>query len=269
MIARRKLPARYRAWNRRWGAPFGRNVDPRRSLRQRLESPAAARYGPFAFQWNSLTRCFEYPWAFFAAELEPGMRVLEVGGGLSGMQFVLAREGCRVTNVDPSAEAEGWSHFGADWPLTRGNHRRLNETFGTDVRLVSARVEDAALPVRSFDRVFCLSVLEHVTPGQGRAMLKAIEGFLAPGGLCLLSVDLFLDLEPFGVLKRNPWGTNIDLHRLLSSVRLDLVAGDRRELLGFREFDRDRIVTLLPKLLVGFYPLVAQTLVLRKPQDLA
>jgi len=267
MLARRRLLAEYEEWNRRWGAPHGRDLGDT-TIRQRLASPDAARFGPFAFQISNHTRRFEYPWAFFTARPRPGLRVLDVGGGLSGLQFVLAAEGCEVTNVDPEAAVteRTWSQnptFGL--PLTAERHRRVNEIFGTGARLVPARVQDADLRRGSFDVAVCLSVIEHVDQDEAAVMLKATSELLRPGGLCLLTIDLFLDVKPFGVLSRNVWGTNVDVHELVSGVDLVLAHGDPRELLGFPEFDLDRVVGLLPELLIGQFSALSQSLVLAKP----
>lgn len=264
MIGRRDLPPDYLRWNERWGAPFGHPCAQQYGIGYRLRDPDIARFGPFAFQVNASTRQFEYPWAYFTARPAPGMRVLEVGGGLSGLQFVLALEGCDVTNVDPSS-SEGWSLMpGMSWSLSLDNIRMLNAAFGTDVHIVEERVQDAPLPDGAFDRVFCMSVLEHVDVEEGKRVLRAVERLLAPGGLCLVTVDLFLDLRPFGVLDRNFWGTNVDVHELVGAVDMELVCGDRRELFGFPEFDEARVVRLLPELLIGHYPALSQAFALRR-----
>jgi hypothetical protein len=68
------------------------------------------------------------------------------------------------------------------------------------------------------------------------------------------------------VLDRNGYGTNIDIARLLDGLGLELVQGERSELFGFPEFDRDRLVELLPELYMSpSYPLVSQAMILRKP----
>ena len=88
---------------------------------------------------------------------------------------------------------------------------------------------------------------------------------LRPGGRAVLTVDLFLDLKPFGVLDRNNWGINHNVAELVKNSGLTMIHGDPRELLGFPEFDYDRVVSLIPELHVGnFYPTVPQTLVLEK-----
>lgn len=269
MIGRRALPEEYRKWNAYWGAPYGR--EPAQELEvidriKSIEQVDALAFGPFAFQLTSDTRVFEYPWAYHTMEPRPGLRVLDIGAGLSGLQFVLAMEGCEVTNVDPSAKSGEWGSLSAAmWGLTPANHQRLNKAFGVDVRLIAETVQDADLPAGSFDRALCLSVLEHVDQDEARAILERVAELLAPGGLCLLTVDLFFDVRPFGVLPANSYGGNIDLYRAVSGLGLDLVQGDPRELLGFPEFDRDRVVELVPDLFISpRYPCASQTLVLRK-----
>ncbi len=266
MLARKDLPPEYVEWNERWGAPYGRNLGDT-TIPQRLARADAERYGPFGFQISNHTRRFEYPWAYFSTGPAPGLRVLDVGGGLSGLQIVLALAGCDVVNVDPEAaqEERSWSqHHTFGTPLTRARHDRLNEIFGTRVRLVPEKVQDGGLPSASFDRILCLSVIEHVDPAEASAMLKAIEDLLVPGGTAILTVDLFLDVVPFGVLTRNTWGTNIDVRELVESVDLELVAGIPAQLHGFAEFDREHVVALLPELLIGHFSALTQALVLRK-----
>jgi SAM-dependent methyltransferase len=264
VIGRQPLPDEYVAWNSRWGVPFGLPAAAGVRLSQRLAEPRRE-YGPFAFQMYSGTRSFEYPWAYFAAAAGPGARVLDVGGGTSGLQFVLAQEGCEVVNVDPSvAESDGWPM--APWELSQDLYERLNRVFGTGVRLVQKRLQDAELAEGSFDRVVCLSVLEHIEADAARDVVEHAVRLLAPGGLLVATIDLFFDLRPFGVLDRNGYGTNLDVCRLIDGVGAELVQGDPRELYGFPEFDRDRLVDLLPELYMApKYPCVAQALVLRKP----
>lgn len=271
MIGRRHLPEEYLAWNKRWGAPVGHEAAARLRMGQRLTAPDRAELGPFAFQPSSPTRAFEYPWAYLTADVRPGLRVLEAGGGLAGLQYVLAMQGCAVTNADPMViDADNPWARDEDPHLARlmtpQNHRMLNEVFGTDVRLLPKKVQDSALEPGGFDRIFCLSVLEHLSAAEARTMTERMAGLLAPGGLLLLTVDLFFDVRPLGRLARNGWGTNHDVCALTRGLGLERVAGDPRELLGFPEFDLDRVVDLFPELLIGDYPVVSQAVALRAPR---
>src|SRR5450756_465497 len=90
MIAPAAIPEPYRRWNLAQGAPNGHHIRCRRLQERLLPEPMFHRaLGPFSLQYNNTIRAFEYPWAFAAGKLEPGMKVLEIGGSLAGFQFVL------------------------------------------------------------------------------------------------------------------------------------------------------------------------------------
>ncbi len=191
------------------------------------------------------------------------MRVLDIGGGTGGLQYVTAKDGCEVVNADPAGRPDynEWADFQFG---TR--HDVLNQIFLTKVKLLPERIQDVDEPYESFDRIFCLSVLEHVDPDEAGEMIESAARLLRPGGRMMLTVDLFLDLEPFGVLKRNHWGVNHDVRSLVERSGLTLEAGDPKELLGFAEFDLAGVVAMIDDLLVSeVYPVMTQTLALGKP----
>lgn len=267
MLARRELPKAYLEWNQSRGAPFGYPQARNLAFAARLADPDPARFGPFGFSWASTTRVYEYPWAYDVGEFKPGMRVLEVGGGLAGMQFLLAQEGYQVVNVDRAADYSqqgGPPMPGFDWWLSRERHDAINKALGTSVTLLTGSLLDAEIPDQSFDRALCISVLEHMPPPAARSVLERIRDLLVPGGRLVLTVALFLDLVPFGVRDSNHWGRNLDICALTKGCGLDIVAGDRSELLGFPEFDVAAVAAQLPDLFIGFYPCLAQLLVLEK-----
>ncbi|MET8005443.1 class I SAM-dependent methyltransferase [Nonomuraea glycinis] len=256
MIGRSPLPPEYLEWNRTWGCPYGRGRAAMVSLRERLRAPDAEAYGPFAFQPERGLKTFQYPWAYFTADPQPGMRALISGAGLGGLQFVLAMEGVDVVNVDPTVA--GGSTVEA--------HARLNDAYGTDVRLIGDLSEAAELPAGSFDRVFLLSTLDNLGRDAGRAVLSNAADLLAPGGLCLLTSDLLLHLRPFGVLAGGDAERNVDLYELTKEVGLEMSYGDPRELNGFPEFDPVHVVQALPEIYVGpYYSSASQNLVLHRP----
>ncbi|RMH27979.1 MAG: class I SAM-dependent methyltransferase [Planctomycetota bacterium] len=269
MIAPSRLPPAYKDWNRRMGAPFGSRLErlarslPRgRGLVERtLFRWAPSVRGPFAIQPNNTIRVFEYPWAYEAIAPEPGLRVLDIGGGLAGMQFVLARAGASVVNVDPGDEAHG-----RGWPVDERSIARLNRAFGTSVELRRTFLQDAGLEDDSFDRVLSISTIEHIPMDELPGLMAHVGRLLRPGGLFVATVDLFLNLEPFTDRASNEYGVNVPVRDLVQWGGLELVTGDRAELYGYPEFDPRRILSRLEDYMIGGYPALAQAFVARKPE---
>lgn len=254
------MPAEYEVWNARWGAPSGHPKFVRRVLGRHAPGPLRPKLtGPFAFQLNNTTRLFEYPWAYYATPLSRGMRAVDLGGSLSGFQFVLARAGLRVVNVDPGEDAS------IGWPVDEASISRLNRAFKTDVELRRSFIQDAGLEDETFDRFYSISTLEHIPVDSLPTVMKHVKRILVPGGLCVLTVDLFLDLAPFTSKKVNEWGENVDIRWLVEASKMTLVAGDTSELFGFDDFNPKAIQENLSQYLYGAsYPALAQTLVLAK-----
>jgi SAM-dependent methyltransferase len=262
MLAPANIPEKYRAWNARHGAPHGWHLRFRR-LREKLYSAdhLCRALGPFSIQTNNSTREFEYPWAFEAGQLQPGMRVLEIGGGLSGFQFALDVAGIRVVNVDPGGLAGG-----KVWACDEKSIARLNRIFGTHVDLRPVVVEKAGLAEAEFDGAYCISVIEHLTPEAAANVMAHVFRSLKPGGRLVLTVDLSLNLSPFTKRQTNEYGVNRSIPDLFRQQPWELVAGQREEMFGFPEFDAELILSRLENYHVGHnYPVLAQCLVLRKP----
>ncbi|OHB73542.1 MAG: hypothetical protein A2W17_08425 [Planctomycetes bacterium RBG_16_41_13] len=261
MLALRDLPEEYKKWNRSFFAPFGRrwvsrhlpNIIKNTIIGNRLQ-------GMFAFQANNSTRLYEYPFAFYSADLVRGMKILEIGGGMSGFQFVLAKQGLSVINVDPGLAAHG-----CGWPVDNQSIAKLNKAFGTQVELRNCFIQNASLADNYFDRVFSISVIEHLPPDDLISMLENIKRVLKPGGLLILTVDLFLDLKPFTRRESNKYGRNISIYELVTLSGFKMIKGKREELLGFPEFDAENILCNFSQYMLGTgYPALAQLLILQK-----
>jgi SAM-dependent methyltransferase len=260
MIAPSSLPENFIQWNLSHGAPSGRSSVWRERL---LPRSLYEKYrGPFVIQPNNTTREFEYPWAFYATPLRPGQRVLEIGGGLGGFQFVLDQEGCQVVNVDPGTEGEG-----RPWPCDANSMNKLNRLFGTSVDLRNTVISEAELQPESFDRVFSISVLEHLPENEIEEAMRCAFHCLVPGGYFVLTVDLSLDIAPFTTRQFNIYGKNINVRWLVGIAPFSLIQGNPSELNGFAEFDPDRIQSNLSSYLIGRYPTLTQCLVLQKQEN--
>jgi hypothetical protein len=216
--------------------------------------------GMFAFQPNSTTRAFEYPWAFAAGQLQPGLDILEIGGGLSGFQFVLSKNSMKVVNVDPGLKARG-----KGWPVDQQLINRLNKNFDTNVIFKNCAIDEARLSRESFDRAFCISTLEHIPDPDIITILDNVRLLLKPKGLFILTIDLFLDVYPFTNIKSNLQGRNIPIPPLIERASMSLLHGKKEELYGFSEFNPTRILKNRDSYLVGRdWPAMVQTVILQK-----
>jgi hypothetical protein len=270
MLARREMPTAYYRWNRRWGVPNGRRQNTVGGLgrlppslgRVVLRSqPVRRARGPFAFQQNTTTRTYEYPWVYEQLSGLGPSRILDIGGALSGMQFVLAKDGHQVHNVDPFYDF-GSGEYDID-PIAE--HATLNRVFETDVVLHRSTLPDAGL-TGEFDAAVCISTIEHFSPGDIEATLDAVKGLLRPGALLVLTIDLFLDLTPFCSRATNVWGSNASVAVIDELLGYTMVAGDRHELNGYPEFSTDDILSRLEEFAMGAaYPQMAQLVSFRAP----
>jgi SAM-dependent methyltransferase len=260
MLARRELPAEFVKWNKRWGAPLGRSlVLQALSQKTGTDYQLATVFGPFAYQGNSSTRSYEFPWVYHALAPRQGLRVLEIGGGLSGLQFVFARAGSEVHNVDPFVDYGGGGYDSG--PQKR--HTQLNRSFKTDVKLHRSTLPDADIS-GSFDVIFSVSTIEHIPEDALVDTLLAARRILNPGGRIILTVDLFLNLEPFCDRKANHWGTNVSPHWIAEVLDMELAEGRPSELLGFEEFSPKGVLENLDEYAINFgYPQLAQLMVFR------
>jgi len=104
--------------------------------------------------------------------LEPGMRVLELGGGFGELaRFLAAENGCEVDSYNISSQQVEYA-------------RGLCEGLPVDIRQQDYR--EAANESREYDRVVSIGLMEHVGPKNFRAFFELARSRLKPGGLMLL-----------------------------------------------------------------------------------
>ncbi|MEX2570206.1 MAG: class I SAM-dependent methyltransferase [Gemmatimonadota bacterium] len=120
---------------------------------------------------------WEYPWALSRAELPAGSRVLDAGAGDSIFSVYLAKRGHRVTAVDLSFAGT------------------LGELHHVPIEYVRADLTDLPQPSASFDAVFCISVIEHLSEEQVPKAMAELRRVLRPGGKLLLTTDYYEDAD--------------------------------------------------------------------------
>ena len=184
------------------------------------------------------------------------MRLLELGGGLSGLQFVLAQEGCEVHNVDPLIDY-GRGEYSED---VEGRFDIINRKFGGGVHLHRGVIADVDL-CGPFDAIYSVSTVEHLSKAEIENTLSVAKRFLAPHGRVVLTIDLFLNLVPFTNRTENIWGANIEPAWIEEILQRPLIQGDRRELYGYAEFSAEYVLENLEQFQMNAYPQLAQLMV--------
>ncbi len=143
-------------------------------LVQNPDGGIAEEQGNSALAWS---RVFEWPWAILNSELQHQHRALDAGGGHAVFQYVLANYCREVVNVD---------HEEANF---RGVHF-IQQMHRTGFNIVT-RVGDLVnipYPDDHFDRVFCISVAEHIT--DWRKAIAELFRVTVTGGLVMLTMDV-------------------------------------------------------------------------------
>ena len=104
--------------------------------------------------------------------LQPGMTVLELGGGFGGLARHLAKHhGCRVVSYNISREQVEFARAWCD---------------GLPVEFRLQDYREAASDPQTYDRVVSIGLMEHVGPKNYRRFFEMARARLAPGGLALV-----------------------------------------------------------------------------------
>jgi 2-polyprenyl-3-methyl-5-hydroxy-6-metoxy-1,4-benzoquinol methylase len=126
-------------------------------------------------RWNKL---WEYSRGLAYGEFQPGMRVLDFGGGGTIPVLYLGSVGCEVLSLDIDAgltahtnavgKKTGWKISGSTFDLTR---------------------EEPPAEWGKFDRVISFCVIEHIPKAIQQTALARLASVLKPGGVFELTFD--------------------------------------------------------------------------------
>lgn len=133
------------------------------------------------------SRMWEYPFAILAAELKQGMKCADIGCGTTPFTPYLCQQaGAKnVTGFDPDyfseANPEPYYAFG----IKKEFIEKAGFNFcPDDMTNLNSKNE-------VFDRVFCISVIEHILePSIWQKGIKEMVRILKPGGRLIITVDL-------------------------------------------------------------------------------
>jgi hypothetical protein len=139
-------------------------------------------YLPFLSNYQGDLKDFERPWTVKAVLglCRPGSRLLEIGAGEPLVAQMLAELGYDVTVVDPYDGSSGG-------PTEHDEYRRIY----TDVKIHRARFSSDLpdLKKKSFDCIYSISVLEHISDQALAAIFDGMQTFLKRKGVSLHSID--------------------------------------------------------------------------------
>jgi SAM-dependent methyltransferase len=128
-------------------------------------------------------RMWEYPFALFSAELQAGMRCVDVGCGMTAFTIYLKEVAqCEAIGIDPDVFDAGIRYKG------HGVSREFARKTG--LQIIQCGMEAIALPSNTLDRVFCLSVIEHLPADVARRGVQEMARILKPGGRAIITVDV-------------------------------------------------------------------------------
>lgn len=145
------------------------------------------------------SRLWEYPWAISAAELSPGLTCVDIGGGTTPFPLYLREvEETSVIIVDPDVGGLQQDHY-----LGHGlTHNLIGKA---NLHVLPESMADISLPDKSVDRVFCISVLEHIeSPRVWQNGLREMTRILQHGGRAIITVDLCSGryfVHPFDIIR--------------------------------------------------------------------
>ena len=158
--------------------------------------------------YNHWSRSWEYPWAILASEFKDNSyKILDVGGGGSPFAKYLSEFGYESIVCDPSLNHSLNSVINRN----KGIYRNIRSLiFQLVLRLTGIRkqwgkpsknkndsvfyypysAEDIQFPNNYFDRVFCLSTMEHIPVENWNQCMNEFERVLKPGGRLIITIDM-------------------------------------------------------------------------------
>lgn len=130
-------------------------------------------------------RLWEYPFCILAANLEQGMICADIGCGMSAFTIYLKNiSNCNILGVDPDLFEKGIKHLG----------HGVSEEFLERTNLSVVESMDK-INNEYFDRVFCISVIEHVPRRAIPDLMREMTRTLKPGGLLVMTVDVNINYD--------------------------------------------------------------------------
>lgn len=135
-----------------------------------------------SFHWS---RQYEYAWAILNSNLKKTDICLDAGGGFSSFKYALATRTEKVISIDLDLESIGKSII-----TTRKLGFNNIEHYKYSI--------DEYQPDFKFDKIYCLSVLEHISSPEIRLKCMAnLLRLLKPDGILLMTLDIVVSVGKY------------------------------------------------------------------------
>jgi ubiquinone/menaquinone biosynthesis C-methylase UbiE len=173
---------------------------------------------------------------FLAEQLNPHMKVLNIGVGRGGLESILIEHGIEVSSLDPSEESI----------------HRLRQKFDLGDRAKVGFSQSMPFQDQCFDAVVMSEVLEHLTDEIVELSLKEVRRVLKPGGIFIGTVpanevlDDNLVMCPHCAQTFHRWGhvQSFSLQRLRQTIEHAPLLVKRIETRSFPDWQRRGIKNL-------------------------
>lgn len=137
------------------------------------------------FQGFNYFKWLEYPLTYNNLDLRKGNRYLDIGSGKSIFPlFVLAKNKCSVHIIDDQSIIKDSINYYED---TINNMRLRDKVKSKFIIHGSWQNEKYDLPDNYFDRISCISVLEHIKANGDSAVIREISRLLKKRGIAVVT----------------------------------------------------------------------------------
>lgn len=160
---------------------------------QKIDAPYPDRYRGIDSEIKRVRQCpmyftrgWEYPWAVINSGLKRNMDVLDLGSGMQSFGIYLSTIGMNVVaqdNIDPYHRLISSTH-------TIENFREFYSNSG--VTFIPADIINIPYKDGCFDRIFCISLFDHVTFEEFKKGVPEITRVLKKDGLLILTMDKYI-----------------------------------------------------------------------------
>ncbi len=144
-----------------------------------------------------IARKFEYPFAFLATPMAKNMKVLDAGCSIDPFAPFLSSKGQMVFGVDNfSSHDVSWDPDNGlfegrytGWRKVQVYTEHLRNTLNISVNYYNDDMASTKFSDKYFDRIFCISVLEHLPKYKVKIVFDEWRRILARDGLMILTLD--------------------------------------------------------------------------------